>query len=76
MEENNRKEVFDIKMKSTVVFFLCFIATLFLLTQSDLAARPEVGIPRWFGLIIDSNVVVSIIKVLALNTILFMGEIF
>ena len=55
---------------------LCAVATLFLLSQSDLAARPDVSIPRWFGLTIDYKVLLASVKVLALNTILFSGEIF
>ena len=76
LEENQRKEVFDIKMKCFAVMCLCAMAAFFLLVQSDLSVRPEVTILKWFGLAVDTDVLLACVGTLSLNTILFMGEIF
>ena len=59
-----------------MVFVLCGIASIFLMTQANLAERQDVSILRWFGLEINLGVLISCIKVLLMNTILFAGEIF
>jgi prenyl protein peptidase len=59
-----------------MVFVLCGVASIFLMTQADLAARKDVSILRWFGLELSLSVVISCLKVLLMNTILFSGEIF
>lgn len=55
---------------------LCFVAFVFIIWWSDREQRPDVGVLQWFGLTMDYNTLKACLNALALNTILFSGEIF
>lgn len=69
-------EEFEIKMRTQSVGTLCFATFLGITLMSDQAQRPDVTVLQWFGLKIDSNVIVATASALLLNSVLFMGEIY
>jgi len=69
-------EEFEIKMRSQSVGTLCFFSLLTIIMLADHNARLDCSILTWFGLKIDLKVFKYTLLSLALNSVLFMGEIF
>lgn len=67
---------FESKMRTQSVGSLCFLALLCIIMAADHVQRPEVSILKWFGFRVDLHAIKYTTYALALNSLLFAGEIF
>jgi len=75
-EQRRQVELFEIKMRSMSVGTLCLGALIFFILIADHSKRVECSMISWFGLKIDADAIRFTVCGLALNSVLYMGEIF
>jgi hypothetical protein len=67
---------FEIKMRSQSVGTLCFFSLMAIILAADHSKRPQVHILQWFGLHFNTQVLRFTVSAIALNSVLYMGEIY